>query len=63
MNTLFQAFSALLAGAFLNIGLERLAEAFDPVSCSSGDVQPRELSAAVACVGPCQIIAEFDLAN
>lgn len=65
MNSFLHALSALLAGAFLNLGLERLAERFDSVHRSSGAILDSELSAAMPCDGggPCFVPAEYSLAQ
>jgi hypothetical protein len=62
MNTILHALSALLSGAFLNLGLERLAERFDPLTGSSGVVLPSEMNMAMPCIG-CNAPADFAVGN
>lgn len=63
MNSLLHTLSALLSGAFLNLGFERLAERFDPVSGASGAIALAESNATMNCILPCNVPAEFDLAT
>lgn len=63
MNTILHTLSALLSGAFLNLGLVRLAERLDPVDRCGDDIVGGGLSPAVMCVAPCYVPEEYSLAS
>lgn len=50
MNSILQTLSALLAGALLNLGLERFAEWLDPVSVASDGLLVSEREATLPCI-------------
>lgn len=58
MNTIHHASSALLAGVFLNLGLVRLAEWFDPVSSATAASEMSTMPAAMPCAN-CGVPAAF----
>jgi len=64
MNTTLHALSALLAGVFLNLGLARLAEWFDPLTVATGAVLSSEMEAALPCTScSCLISGQLTVAG
>ncbi|MBE2215846.1 MAG: hypothetical protein IAE82_18380 [Opitutaceae bacterium] len=60
MNSLIHTLSAVVSGAFLLLGFERLAEAFDPVTQSGGASLLPKLDAAMPCAA-CLVPSDYSV--
>lgn len=61
MKTTMRTLSALVAGVFLNLGLDRSAEWLDPVSQASESTWQSEVQIAAACTSCIEPDAHTDV--